>query len=236
MKNKFQVSGFRLQVLRNRPAAAFTIVELLVVITIIGILAAFIMPIAGSVKRTAYINKTQAEMAQLETAIENYKAACNFYPPSDSNSPRYPLVNQLYYELIGTTLRNGAYSTLDGNSQITTNDVASEFYVNGFVNCSKGSGEEASSAKSFLSSLSPKQIGYVTNSAGIQFYLILGSAGGPDPSYQPLGASGLNPWRYLSPGVNNPGSYDLWIQLVIKGQTNLICNWSKQVQINQPQP
>ena len=47
-----------------------------------------------------------------------------------------------------------------------------------------------------------------------------------------------NPWRYNSSSpTNNPGSYDLWLQLVVQpGQTNLVCNWSKQVQINSPLP
>ena len=46
----------------------------------------------------------------------------------------------------------------------------------------------------------------------------------------------LNPWRYVCPGTNNPGSYDLWIQLSIAGKNNLICNWSEQVQIGSPLP
>jgi hypothetical protein len=49
----------------------------------------------------------------------------------------------------------------------------------------------------------------------------------------------VNPWRYTSnpqSATNNPGSYDLWVQLVMGGKTNLICNWSKQVQINNPLP
>jgi hypothetical protein len=50
-----------------------------------------------------------------------------------------------------------------------------------------------------------------------------------------LGQEDLNPWRYNSSNpTNNPGSYDLWIQLVIGGKSNLICNWSKQVLINSP--
>jgi hypothetical protein len=60
--------------------------------------------------------------------------------------------------------------------------------------------------------------------------------GGPDQSYQPLAAPGINPFRYVYPGTNNPNSYDLWVQLVISGQTNLVCNWSKQVQINTSLP
>ena len=51
------------------------------------------------------------------------------------------------------------------------------------------------------------------------------------------GVSGINPWRYNSSNpTNNPGAYDLWVQLSISGKTNLICNWNKQVQYNSPLP
>ena len=71
--------------------------------------------------------------------------------------------------------------------------------------------------------------------------VLIASVGGPDQTYQPLGLPDLNPWRYNSSNpTNNPGSYDLWMQLSIGGTTNsqtiLICNWSKQVQINSPLP
>ena len=67
---------------------------------------------------------------------------------------------------------------------------------------------------------------------------LIGSVGGPYAQYQPLGQPDMNPWRYNSSNpANNPGSYELWIQLVFApGQTNLICNWTKQVQINSPLP
>src|SRR5476651_2026488 len=69
------------------PRQAFTLVELLVVLAIIGILAAFIVTIGPAMTRTAYINKTRAEMAQLETAIDSYKAAYGFYPPGNPSNP-----------------------------------------------------------------------------------------------------------------------------------------------------
>jgi hypothetical protein len=63
--------------------------------------------------------------------------------------------------------------------------------------------------------------------------LLLGSAGGPDPSYQPLGTANQNPWRYNSSNpTNNPNGYDLWIDLSISGKTNRISNWNRTVQIN----
>jgi hypothetical protein len=84
--------------------------------------------------------------------------------------------------------------------------------------------------------LKPKQIGQNITNNNVATALLLGSVGGPDQSYQPLGVFGLNPWRYVCPGTNNPASYDLWIQLQIAGTTNLVCNWTKQVQKNIPLP
>ena len=72
---------------------AFTLIELLTVIAIIAVIAALILPVGGAVKRQAFIHNAQAEMAQLETAIERYKAAYGFYPPAISVTVR--LTNQL---------------------------------------------------------------------------------------------------------------------------------------------
>ncbi len=48
------------------------------------------------------MNKTaQAQLGQLDAAINAYKDAYGFYPPDATN----PMINQLYYELEGTTNR-----------------------------------------------------------------------------------------------------------------------------------
>ena len=108
--------------------------------------------------------------------------------------------------------------------------------VAGFVNCSKpGSGEDAPAGRKFISGLKPNETAdYTTNNVPIT--ILIGSAGGPDASYQPLGQTDVNPWRYRCPGVNNPNGYDLWMQLSLFEKTYLICNWSKTVQINSPLP
>jgi prepilin-type N-terminal cleavage/methylation domain-containing protein len=229
--------------LENKPTArrrAFTLIELLAVITIIGVLAAFTIPVLSSVKRQQYIKNAQAEMEQLKTAIQRYHDTYGFYPPANPNSPKF---SPLYFELLGTTTNVGSYQTLDGSASIAIAALAatstSPLGVGGFINCTKGSGEDASAAKNFLPNLKQKQFGLnITNLIDVlhPVALLLGSVGGPDAGYQPLGASDLNPWRYVCPGTNNPSSYDLWIQLSIGGKTNLICNWSKQVQINSPLP
>jgi prepilin-type N-terminal cleavage/methylation domain-containing protein len=149
--------------IQNLPA--FTLIELLVVISIMAVLAALTIPVIHSVKRQQYIRNVQAEMQQVETALENYKAKYGFYPPSNQNGTNsyLPLdrsqFSQLYYELSGTTLvTNGGtiyFSTLDGSSQIKVTDVNTAYGVSGFINCSKGSGEDAVAAKNFLSGFTP---------------------------------------------------------------------------------
>jgi type II secretory pathway pseudopilin PulG len=213
---------------------------------IIGALAAMLLAVVGGVKKKQYVYNTQAEMAQLETAIERYKAAYGFYPP-DNQVQTQPMaqrfwVNQLYYELEGTTNNGTSYQTLDGSSTILIGDVKTAFGVGGFMNSTKpGSGEDSTKARNFLPDLKPRQIwpypGYTNNGANAGENLLIVSVGGPDANYQPLQLQDLNPWRYNSSNpTNNPGAYDLWVQLVIGGKTNLICNWSKQVQINSPLP
>jgi type II secretory pathway pseudopilin PulG len=226
----------------TRHVSAFTLLELLTVIGIIVVIAALLLPVGSIVKQRAIIHATQAQMAQLETAIDRYKSAYGFYPPSNGSGP---LTNQLYFELLGTTnialpSAMPVYQTLDNTAEINTNDAGGTFGVSGFMNCSKpGTDESSSRAQDFLPDLRPNQIGTLYTNGTEVVKIIVASAGGPDPSYQPLGPGfqDVNPWRYNSANpTNNPGSYDLWVQLVIAGKTNLICNWSKQVLINSPLP
>ena len=221
---------------------AFTLVELLVVISIIGILAAFVLPLAGTVNIHKRINTAQAELQGLESDLENYKAKYGVYPPG--NGTNY-VVNQLYYELSGATNINGpisgSYETLDGNSTVLVKDYGKQFNQSGLLNCTKPAGDETVYAKNFLPGIKANEIAFATNSDGIQFYYLVTSVGGPDVAYQPIPGYSANPFRYAYPGINNPNSYDLWVQLSINTTPTakhyyLICNWTQVVQHNSPLP
>ncbi|MFH1744534.1 MAG: prepilin-type N-terminal cleavage/methylation domain-containing protein [bacterium] len=81
---------------------AFTLVELLVVVAIIGILAAIITPNVVTQIDRAKFAKTQALIQSLEVALETYKLDYKKYPPSmyDTNS-RDAIAPSEFYKIIG---------------------------------------------------------------------------------------------------------------------------------------
>jgi prepilin-type N-terminal cleavage/methylation domain-containing protein len=258
-KQKLPIAGCRLPIefgivcarpssIENRKSKienGFTLVELLTVIAVIGIIAALIFPVARTVKRQTIVHSAQAQMAQLQTALERYKSVYGFYPPGSA----WALTNQLYFELQGTfptNMGSDYYMTLDHVSRIQLALLGTTFGagVGGFMNCEKpGAPPDVPHAENFLPDLNSNQYGAVlintsAGNGGTPVNLLVTPVGGPDSAYTPLGAwlMDVNPWRYAYPGTKNPGSYDLWIQLVIAGKTNLVCNWTKSVQINTSDP
>jgi len=82
MKNKF-LSG-------RHQRRAFTLIELLVVISIIGILAALLLPALNRAKRSAKIAQAKLEIGNIMNAIHKYEADYNRLPtpPTDPNQPQ----------------------------------------------------------------------------------------------------------------------------------------------------
>jgi type II secretory pathway pseudopilin PulG len=70
-----------------RGEASFTIIELLVVITIIIILAGLILSTASYVQKKGARSRAEAEIAAMSAALESYKADNGIYPQnSDTNA------------------------------------------------------------------------------------------------------------------------------------------------------
>jgi prepilin-type N-terminal cleavage/methylation domain-containing protein len=221
---------------RNR---AFTLIEMLVVISIIGILAALLLPAAGAIKRKAILGRAKAQMVQLQTAIEAYKQKTGFYPPD--NSTNYPALNQLYYELLGTRINSaGNFETLDGTAAISQGNVSVAFPggVQGFMNFSGVNPNDPNRSdndvpsSNFLKGVKGYQAQWITNS-GVGIKVFVGPVPWPDSSQNqpgPLSAISptVNPWRYISSSPTNNVEYNLWIDMVIAGKTNRVCNWSAQ--------
>ncbi|MEC9095886.1 MAG: prepilin-type N-terminal cleavage/methylation domain-containing protein [Planctomycetota bacterium] len=62
-----------------------TLIEMLIVIAIIGILAAILLPTIGMVRRSAQEGGMALEIQNLSAAIETYKQTYGDYPPDGSN-------------------------------------------------------------------------------------------------------------------------------------------------------
>jgi prepilin-type N-terminal cleavage/methylation domain-containing protein len=71
----------------RRPTAAFTLIELLAVITVIGILAGLTLGAAGAVRRHGASSTAKAEVAALQAACDRYFADNNLYPSNTSVDP-----------------------------------------------------------------------------------------------------------------------------------------------------
>jgi prepilin-type N-terminal cleavage/methylation domain-containing protein len=205
----------------SKRTAAFTLIEMLVVIAIIAVLAALLVPVGTRISENRMQSVAKAELTQIATAIDNYKAKYNFYPPDGTNPP----VNPLYFELSGTILANDAtgyyFITLDKRSRIYTNSMNVPMGVTGLANSSttpQGT-DDRPAPVAFLKDLKPAQLG---SASGVTNLLC-------SQEWTKPGGNAANPWRYVSSNpTNNPGTYDLWVDLWISGKTHRICNWSKQ--------
>lgn len=221
---------------QRRRVAAFTLIELLVVIAIIGILAGLIFPVVGMVNRNKQLALAKGQLQEIQQAIEAYHTKLGYYPPDNPNNV---VTNQLYFELMGTTndaatAASGGtpqnYGTLDGSAAASTTLLNQYFNVAGVANTSTRahSDDSGSAASSFLTHLFPNQIGMVDQANSKVLILVCPISWPGDKTPAPLvNNPTLNPWRYTSShATNNTGSYDLWVDLVIRGKTNRVCNWS----------
>jgi prepilin-type N-terminal cleavage/methylation domain-containing protein len=97
-----------------RSSAAFTLIELLAVITVIGILAGLTLGAAGAVRRHGATSTAKAEVAALQAACDRYFADNNTYPigtasPTNVTAPAGATI--LFTNLLGSaTLTNAPTS------------------------------------------------------------------------------------------------------------------------------
>lgn len=65
----------------------FTLVELVLVILIMGIIAAVALPKAGEGVKTARVSSAKTSLSGVRTAIDNFKSITGAYPPDASTLP-----------------------------------------------------------------------------------------------------------------------------------------------------
>lgn len=203
---------------------AFTLIELLVVISIIGIIAAMVVAVIPAASRKRDEAAAKAQLAKIETALEDYRKKFGTYPPDNpivaSNAPYW---NPLAYELGG--LRRAGVNFIaecDPGHTVTPpmfGGVGSYFGLAGFVNA------DPARAKSFLS------LKGGTSKTADYVLLTNGTPGLPAAMFLQVAAEhpsgSVNVWRYRAYPVNgrNPKSYDLWAEIKGKAGTNIIGNW-----------
>jgi prepilin-type N-terminal cleavage/methylation domain-containing protein len=70
-----------------RPARAFTLIELLIVVAIIAILAAIAVPNFLEAQTRAKVSRVKADLRSVATALESYIVDWNFFPPDEGPVP-----------------------------------------------------------------------------------------------------------------------------------------------------
>lgn len=109
------------------PRSGFTLVELLVVITVLGILIGLLVPAITGAVRSAHNAQVSAEMTLLANALAAFKEQYGDYPPSRvilSESGQYPLGSSVLLNAVPATSWVGAGPQASAANDISIGQLA----------------------------------------------------------------------------------------------------------------
>jgi len=122
---------------RSKQKQAFTLIELLMVIAIIGILAGILIPTVGAVRKQANIAASKSQLSNYVTAITLFKGEYGYYPFPSAQTNNGVNVNSLtstedFIEtLSGRNSSNAAVQTGGNRRSIAFHSFSeSEFFLN----------------------------------------------------------------------------------------------------------
>ena len=199
----------------------------MVVLAIMAVVAGLIVGLASVSGDNKKIKRTEAELANLVTLIEQYKTKVGVYPPS--TNAIFPERNVLLYELAGA-IRRPTLDPLNPNYETpywtnTANELNSAFGVNGIVNARDAGNvdPDANRMHPILKNLKSDQFAALALFPTTRSLVVpIDDKNGQRP----------NPWRYLvgSSAAHNPESFDLWVEIKLGAtngvaKTKIIGNW-----------
>ncbi|HHH76604.1 MAG TPA: prepilin-type N-terminal cleavage/methylation domain-containing protein [Phycisphaerae bacterium] len=129
----------------NRKNEAFTLVEILIVVIILGILAAIVIPQFTSAADDAQNSRLASDRQAVRAQIELFKCEHGYYPGYVAASDSYVAAN-FVTDLTGTSTGTGGktcgpylqdfptnpFSTSGGDTVVITDDAASTSATNGW--------------------------------------------------------------------------------------------------------
>ena len=212
----------------------FTLVELLVVISLIALLATLTVGLSGVAARKSRESRIKSDLNKLVTSIDNYRSAIGAFP-RDSGKPS---TNQLFYELVGTYFEgsgpNGNFVVPSGERSLTAAQVQQVFNAPGFGN-SVRRGDQLKVTEEFKASQHKEIIGppnfevLIVPVKGPQQFTIPATSIKAPLELKASDGTLVNPWLYesSSPTRNNRDGFDLWTEVIIGKNIVRFSNWEK---------